>query len=306
MTFLLALAHAPAGHFWLWTGISAAVALAAFVRGLTRLRRARMMEDTPTALIRSAAQGYVELQGFARALSGPPIIAPLTGGRCCWWRYRIDYRDRQGDNKGWGNVESGVSEDLFELGDRSGECVIDPAGARVLPDKKEVWYGPSMRPPWGPKMGRGVLRALTSSYRYTEERLDHGTLLYAVGMFRTQRGSEANDPQAELRDLLAKWKQDPRMMALLDVNKDGRVDSTEWDAARRMAQQKVQEAALAEMPGPDVSVLSKPQDRRPFILSALLQAELAGRDRRNGALSLLLALLAGGLAAFLLAQRGLL
>ena len=78
--------------FLLATGIGSAVALG---YGFILLARARLMEDTPLSLIRSAAQGYVELQGTARTLPGPPIVAPLSGGRCCWWRYRIDFRGKR-------------------------------------------------------------------------------------------------------------------------------------------------------------------------------------------------------------------
>lgn len=37
------------------------------------LRKARTIEDTPIAKIRSAAQGYVGINGFARALDSEPL-----------------------------------------------------------------------------------------------------------------------------------------------------------------------------------------------------------------------------------------
>ena len=37
----------------------------------------RLIEDTPTAKIRSAPQGYVELEGTGKLMDGPPIIAKL-------------------------------------------------------------------------------------------------------------------------------------------------------------------------------------------------------------------------------------
>jgi hypothetical protein len=59
-------------------------------------RRRRVMEDMPTARIRSAAQGYVELIG--RALPpDAPLFSPITRTPCCWYRYKIEKRDD--DNK---------------------------------------------------------------------------------------------------------------------------------------------------------------------------------------------------------------
>jgi len=43
------------------------------------LRRARTIEDTPMAKIRSAAQGYISVGGLAQAIDDDPVIAPLTG-----------------------------------------------------------------------------------------------------------------------------------------------------------------------------------------------------------------------------------
>ncbi len=40
--------------------------------------RYRMIADTPTSRIRSAHQGYVELEGEGRLMQGRPIISPLS------------------------------------------------------------------------------------------------------------------------------------------------------------------------------------------------------------------------------------
>jgi hypothetical protein len=59
-------------------------------------RRARALADTDTARIRSAPQGYVELKGRAGLMDGDPIIAPLSGLPCCWYRYRIERKTSDG------------------------------------------------------------------------------------------------------------------------------------------------------------------------------------------------------------------
>src|SRR5690606_16652826 len=115
-------------------GLSLLPALTAAAGGLAlmarQLRRARLIEDTPTSRIRSAPQGYVELTGFARevAAADTPLRGPLTGKPCVWFRYRIE-RYQRGKRSGWHPVESGASAQWFELDDGSGRCWIDPAGA---------------------------------------------------------------------------------------------------------------------------------------------------------------------------------
>ena len=65
-----------------------ALALASLRAGFSGLRRTRHIEDVPTARVRSAHQGYVELIGTAHTMNGEPIIAPLSNTSCCWYRSR--------------------------------------------------------------------------------------------------------------------------------------------------------------------------------------------------------------------------
>lgn len=306
MAWLNRLAAGPAEDFWLAFGLLALATTVSFGLGLLRLRSGRLYENTPTSRIRSAAQGYVELEGHARAMPGDPVIAPLTGGRCCWYRSCVEYRDAA-DKKQWTVISRELSGALFHLVDDTGACVVNPDGAQVLPSRREVWYGPLPKPPWGPRMGQGALRAATAKYRYTEERIDIGAPLYAIGLFRTHRGAEATAaPHEQLRELLVKWKRDARMMALFDRNADGRVDAAEWDEARKLARERVEEQTLREMPGEDVPVLGKPADSRPYILSSVTQLQLIRRERGRSALYLGLSVLSAASAAWLLALRGLL
>ena len=62
--------------FWLLWLVAAVAGGAWFA--FRWLHIARMIEDTPTSRIRSAAQGYVELAGRCRALGSTPNLAPLT------------------------------------------------------------------------------------------------------------------------------------------------------------------------------------------------------------------------------------
>jgi multidrug resistance efflux pump len=57
---------------------TAGVGAAGLWYGFRWWRWARLIEDTPTSQVRSAAQGLVELVGTARGMPGAPVIAPLS------------------------------------------------------------------------------------------------------------------------------------------------------------------------------------------------------------------------------------
>ena len=96
-------------EFWLAAGALATIAVVTFIGAFIHLHRARLIEDVPTSLIRSASQGYVELQGIGRLLDGPVIAGPLSGKRCTWWSYRVEERGG-GKDRRWITRDSAASE----------------------------------------------------------------------------------------------------------------------------------------------------------------------------------------------------
>ena len=302
------IAQLPAENFFWLCSASIIAALGGFGFSFLFLHHKRLMEDTPTARVRSAHQGYVELEGRSRLMDGPDIIAPLTRTRCAWWSYRVEEHRRSGKNSKWVTIAHETSEECFWLEDATGRCVVDPEGAKVIPAVRQRWYGSSSRPDYGPALGGGWWRAAFCNYRYTEERIPPDHAVYAIGGFRTQTGGpEVFDEQADLRELLDKWKHDKKMMALLDINKDGSVDLREWEAARRMAQRKIRdEHVRLAVDTPDVNIMAKPKDRRPYILSGSAQAVLIRRYFWQAAGCLALSAAGAGTALFALSARGLL
>lgn len=284
MPFPQYLATAPADEFFWWSMIPAVLGAAAFVSSFVFLHRKRLIEDMPTSVLRSAAQGYIEVEGAGRMMEGPAIVCPLTATRCVWWRYKVEEKQQRMDSRGrsrteWVTVESGLSDDSFLLDDGTGTCVVDPAGASVIPTATRRWYGRGIRPDVGWKQGRGFWRTMFCTHRYTEEFIFPDDQVYALGAFRTQTGMvDSFDEQLDVRELLQKWKHDKQMMAMFDVNKDGQIDMKEWEAARRMALRRVRDEHVQRaVETPDLHILSKPRDRRPYILSGIPQAELVRR-----------------------------
>jgi hypothetical protein len=165
-------------EYWFIVVTATVTAVIAFVAGLLWLRRAWVIEDTPTSMIRSAAQGYVELQGEAMIMTGTPIVAPLSFLPCAWYRYSVEKRVSDDDQDklagSWCTIENGVSDGLFLLRDGTGDCVVDPEGAVVTPAENLLWYGDSRIPPPGPGVPR--MWALGSTYRFREERSASATI----------------------------------------------------------------------------------------------------------------------------------
>ena len=142
---------ASAGKFFLVTCAGLVVGIACLVFAWSCLVRKRVMQDMPTAKLRSAHQGYIELQGRAELMDGAPIFSPLSRETCVWYRYKIEHKESQGfansrDSK-WRTTSSGTSDDLFYLVDDTGKCAVDPEGAKVTTSHKRVWYGRSAAAP---------------------------------------------------------------------------------------------------------------------------------------------------------------
>ena len=71
--------------FWFWLLTLGVAVVAGGAAALRWLKIARLIEDTPTSRIRSAAQGYVELAGNGLPLPATKNPAPLTQRPCTWW-----------------------------------------------------------------------------------------------------------------------------------------------------------------------------------------------------------------------------
>ena len=294
--------------FVLAVGLALLLAVGGTAWGLRQLRHARLMQDLPTSRIASAAQGYVELEGHAGLLPGPPIYSPLTRARCVWWDYQVERRDRRMVNgrsrSEWKTIARATSDELFLLTDPSGDCVVDPHGAKVHPSLRRRWQGhgrvPAQIPERSPWISFG-------GYRYTERLVKVGDPLYTVGLFRTQHGQHSFSEGDDVRELLADWKRDRRqLLQRFDTNGDGEIDLGEWEAAREAALQAVRQRHVEQAVMPDLHVLCQPTDRRPFLLSTMSEADLGRRTRIGGALWLLAGLAGFVFAAMALEARGLL
>jgi hypothetical protein len=115
----------------LWAGaiFGAIAGVYLFYRGFLMLQRKRLIENTPSSKIRSAAMGLVEVSGLA---TGPyTIIAPLTGKHCFLHRTVVWELQQRGKDSEWVKVAEETQHVAFFLDDTTGRVMIDPLGAEM-------------------------------------------------------------------------------------------------------------------------------------------------------------------------------
>jgi len=277
---------ADPSDFWFWVLVLGAAVGGGGWFAFRWLHVARMIEDTPTSRVRSAAQGYVEIAGRCAPLDGTRNVAPLTQRPCVWWHYRVQRRSTASGPRGrrrtkWRTVSAGRSGQPFVLDDGTGTCIVQPAGAEVLTAETTTWYGDT---PWpGGAPGRRSAFG-EAEYRYFEERIYEHEHVYALGQFRTHSAAGSRDVAAETAALLAQWKQDQAALAeRFDTDRDGQVSLEEWERAREEARHAVTQRHLEQPPRTDLHVLGQPGGGRLFLIAAFPERELARRYRRRAA-----------------------
>jgi hypothetical protein len=230
------------------------------------LRRDRFAADTPLARIRSAAQGYVHLEGQA----GPPpeglTTSPLGKQPCVWWDYKVERaQTTERGRKEWCVVDRATSVAPFSLRDADGECLIGPVGADVTPTSHRTWCDSDR------------------NYRYTERLIAPGARLTVLGELRSR--SVVESIEAEVGKLVVEWKHDQAgLLARFDRNHDGQLDLAEWDTARSAAREQV-EASLASKDA-RVSVVGQTTHGEPFLIAPLDGQHLVSREKHRAALAL--------------------
>ncbi len=244
--------------FWPIAILSILLCISGFIGGFYYFFRLRVLENIPTSKIRSAAQGYLELIGRGQLLEGPEIIAPLTGKSCTWFSYMIQERRRSRRSNHWATIKQATSDEMFLLIDDTGQCLIDPEGASVIPSETNTWFGTSARPVPGNSYSWKI--SSPGRYRYIEKRMHPGDDLFAIGFYQTVGGANSEiNFNADVLILLKEWKSDSKqLLNKFDRNKDSRIDMHEWELVRKAALDEVmkQHSELTAVPTANILALS--------------------------------------------------
>jgi len=241
-----------------WGSIAAlSLLLASGLYGWLRsVQHARLILDTPTSRIASAAQGYVELRGRARALDGTPLHSPVDGLPVLW--YRVVTERRGADGK-WRKLNACESDASFLLDDGSSVCAVDPEGAEMLVRRRDL--------------------STRGDTRTTQWSLINNDRVYALGEFITLGSVSADfDGRAQVGELLAIWKADKAsLLQRFDLDDNGELDVREWELARMAAKREVSRVRDEVLAAPDAHVMRKPLNQRLYLISDLDPSRIARR-----------------------------
>ena len=243
-------------------------------------KRFRFMDATATSLVRSAAQGHVELKGLGEWLPNGGIFSPFSKSRCVWYHCTIEKRKKSGKNTSWVNVSEETSDELFRLVDETGHCIIDPDHANVVPEHDVTWYGNNQSDFSNAPAASKWISLTSGRYRFRERLIRTASPIYALGWFssfHTDITEEYIERQVE--DLLRQWKLQPgRYLRQYDINQNNKLEGDEWRAVRADARKQVLEKINRENQAQHL--LSKPSDSRlPYILSAVDEESLVKRKK---------------------------
>jgi hypothetical protein len=261
-----------------WVFCLGLIALVSLFAWAANFRRMRLIADTPTSRIGSAAQGYVEL--FGRAVLSPEnlLVSPLGSMRCIWFRYWVYSKTH--DRK-WACVNQGLSQQTFEIEDSTGRCIVDPDHAEVIGADRRVTYP-------------------DRNTRHVEELL-FGNAVYALGAFSTIGGAASPlNLKEDVSLLLTEWKRDrATLLKRFDLDGNGEIDLEEWELARKAAQREVEREHREIRAQSGTHVMRAPKDGRLFLLSSLSPKKLKNRYLLWSLVHLAILLLAVGVVIWI-------
>jgi hypothetical protein len=246
-----------------------------FAHGFVLWRRKRAIEDTPTAKIRSVALGAAELEGVAHPKD--PLVAPVSGLTCAWYRYRIERESHAGNQREWTTVASGDSGDWpFYLEDETGRIRVDPKGATAEIPNQIHETDPEISAPLAALLSDQGIDCTAgwlgnrSRLRVSEARIDPGARVFVYGVAQTRHGMQ-EERRFQIAARLAEIKKDPAAMKAADLDGDGEVSLEEWDAIRQRVSEDVDGQPVQDR----VVIARDPLGASGFVLSTQPRASLA-------------------------------
>ena len=281
------------GNYLLWSAVLLLVTLYCLYRTFRSFKKARLIEDMPTSLIRSASQGFTELIGVAK-INDEVLIAPLTSSACLWWRYSIEKYQRSGKSSTWVTIESDTSEAGFYIDDNSGLCLVMPRGADLSARHMRRWRGRRRRPASAPQQSsansdNGLLAVFSSvdigfgkRYRYTEHLIKNGDPLYVLGHFESDATGQRTLSIGKITgNILRTWKGDfAKLLAQYDQNSDGQLGIVEWKIVAAAAKETALKKQRTNATQPPEHQIGKPFEiGLPFIVGSQEQSSISRRYR---------------------------
>ncbi len=291
------LATLSSDEITLYLMAASAMMLACLALVFYYLKRARLIEDTPTSRIRSAAQGYVELIGTVSRSEMTEMVTPLSGTPCVWFDYKVQRYRQAGKSGHWHTITQGTSKQWFQIDDKTGTCSINPQGAEVITEHSRTWYGDSEMPRYRAKNDHPIFRILRGHrYRYIEKFIYIHDVVYALGHFQSSGGGRQIPSHHKLMGaVIREWKQNyQQLLQRFDSDNKGEINLQEWEQVRQAASKEaeIRHRRLSNMP--TAYTLSNTKNKQyPFIISTHSQKKLSEKFRCYAVLALITSLLSG-------------
>lgn len=198
-----------------------AVGLYLIYNGFQKWQRKRLMQDTPTEKVRSAAVGRTELSGTAKPIEGIGTLKqPFTDGECLVATYTVEEWEEDHDDDGpdghWNTIKSGTIYNPFELDDGTGSIRVEPeadatyeiseqfrtrfrvGAGRTPPDEVVAFFQREFDDDedegfLGGLLGGGPGARGSDRRRYTQEVIPPGESLYLLGGAEPRAGASGSN-----------------------------------------------------------------------------------------------------------------
>ena len=166
---------------WFFASLALLSGPALFAGGFRDFRLKRLIENTPTARIRSMAMGLAEVNGVIECRS--MVHAPFSGRPCAAWNVDISV---QGRKHQWSVVHRATSGQPFFVRDETGVALVYPKGAdcRVNFGAEEMCHGLTLPDCYASYLATlGPRRHLWrfAMLRFRERVLEEGQRVYVMG-----------------------------------------------------------------------------------------------------------------------------
>ena len=219
----------------------AALSIVSLASAIALYRRYRLIEDTATTTLNSAAQGYMALEGKAslydgEAMRGPhPELPPML-----WFKNHL--------------LESWSG---FLVSDEKGRCTLDPNGAEVITPNYSY------------------------NHHYYNAIYPNEMIYVIGQLKTLKKHRNEFEKNSLVLTKLQEWKSNrPNFLDYFDADKDGRIDEGEMRTAKDAATNFVDMALEELYQKPATHIVSKSDDGRPFIVTSIHPEKLLVRYKR--------------------------
>lgn len=213
-----------------------------FARAFRDLRTRRLIQNTPTARVRSMAMGLVEING--EVVQRSEHLAPFSGRPCAYWQVEVATRGRRNT---WTTVHRAASGSPFFVQDDTGLALVYPkdADCRVIHQVEEVCSGINLPDCYAQYLADRKLMFQfvwrLSTLRFRERVLEEGQRVYVLGTAMPR-------PQ------------------VLEVSQDAALEATGTDGPHERRIRQLQQQAAG--------VIRRGDNERVFIISQQSEREL--------------------------------